>query len=92
MGKVREALGAHLSTIGIEAHLGEKLESVQHVLTHIKMTVHPFKARLKTSPQDLEVASMWVSPRDLDTQPLSSVTRKVLSKALDSEIQGSFDF
>ena len=90
-GEARRRLAEHLSSLGIEATLDGKLEPVDHTLTHIQMKIQPFTARLDSARPRLGAGARWVRVDELDDQPLSSATRKVIAR-LRAAAQGSLDF
>ncbi len=85
----RVALDDHLRALGLSVDLGQARPSLTHTLTHILLTCHPFEARLIGSPPaSLPQPFRWVAPDDLDAQPLSSATRKLIAAALRPPDQG----
>ena len=89
LGAVREALEAYLAALGVEASIGASLGRVSHTLTHIQLTIQPFRAELRALRKPLPETARWVAPKALDVQPLSNAFRKVLAVAFSDDAQGS---
>lgn len=77
----QEALTKALEGMGVSATLGASLGRHEHVLTHIKMIVHPMVATLHSStPPPLGPAARWVAPEALSSLPLSALTRGLVER------------
>lgn len=76
----REALASKLEAMAVSATIGASLGRHEHVLTHIKMIVHPMVATLDASAPPLGPAARWVSPEALSSMPLSALTRGLVER------------
>ena len=54
--------------LGIEIEVGERLTTIEHAYTHLRITLHVFRCRYQSGrPQAIEVADYaWVSLDELD--------------------------
>lgn len=82
------ALTTALSTrLGLKAQPGRALAPVRHVFTHRKLTLHVLPVTASTDPilQDFYTALAWVDPQAPGALGLSTLTRKVLDRAVDPQ-------
>ncbi len=78
--QVRGALAEHLTSMGLEVSLGASVSRLQHILTHIRLTVQPFEATCTKAPAQMGPTVRWVERDELDGQPLSAATRKLVQR------------
>jgi len=67
---------------GLELVPGSELAQVRHHIMNRKITLHAFEARLLSSPSRKRAFRTWVDPQELNSYPMSSMTRKVLKRVL----------
>jgi A/G-specific adenine glycosylase len=95
------ACRAAYETVGAEIVTGKRLTTVRHTVTHHRITLHAYEARLAPNsplPQPLGCASYrWVSPRDLlefaFSAPQTLVVEAVQRRSTQggSEVQPTLD-
>jgi len=83
------ALRAALQVVGLEVVVGSRIGTVKHAVTHHKITLYGFDARLREPaalPQLLECAdARWVTPEALNGYGFSS-PQTLLRQALETHL------
>jgi adenine-specific DNA glycosylase len=71
---VRELLARH----GLAVVPGALLARVRHAITFRRIRVEAYRARLRRKPPQDPERYRWVTPSEMASLPVSSMTRKVL--------------
>ncbi len=76
--------------LGVEVEVGEPVIVVPHAYSHLRITLHAFRCRLRDGrPRCLDCAAFrWVPPEDLDQLPMSRVDREVARSLIEGEVNG----